>query len=859
MYKIKHQPALILLLAALFALSACGMQEEDPEDRFVSLISSRAAEGDASRADPGYMQYLEKQSLQGGAVKLAQIVSGSNHLWRHAYAEPRPEELSSRGSVWLHLNPQTLRTPSRASVLAHLTSPALWVSLNQSGITGLYLAPTGGNGSLWAQDQKRGLGTGEDVIQYSFGRNVGTEQEYSRIIERSKTHHVLLGGDLIPVAGGIGPDFMLATRNLRDYPGLFCMIEVPRPMWSNLPPMRQQGGDLQLTPLTLEQQRKLSAGGLFPEALRQDSMPQFIKTGWAATGEIRGTDGNLRRWVYRYAYNSKRPLLNFSDPSNLANKVMSGSVIFQSGVLGNTLAAHAVSPLLGLEPESEPPKNITDASSHSLALEVSTSLSRQTRAYGSYSLLKDELPLPLLYEAMQDGPDLVLDSALSPAAEHALLSGDASLLNFMADEALNFRIDWSRLVHASTGHAGISYQLPHLEYLAALPDSAQIQRARLRRAEELRQATLRQAERLASPRQGDGNLFEELRLHTTPAGLAALAVGVYRPSELTPDKAEMIRRGHMSLQFFKAMQPGVFMVSGQDLTGTMPIELSAGADGREPDKKLALIGSYPLLASAETGIVSSLGLPRAKTLYGTIDAQLYNPNSFFSELGRLLRLREKLGIAQGKVVWRFQPENSGMIALLIRLPQNDQGGSGKAAAYALAISNFSQSESSEKFDLARVPELKEMLGWAELRALEGNISSVGRSGNSLYFTAPGWSWGLVLLKHGDGQALRDLGHMVPNDQADGVSAADLNFEGDEQLGELPDLDEMGIYPAAGPEEAVTAPAIPPQLPDKTVNGEPESGRPATDEPVTHEPATSFESDGLTPSNAKDTPEGEQTE
>lgn len=837
MYKLKRQYALILLLATLLTSAACTMQEEDPENRFASLISSRAAEGDASRADPGYMQYLEKQSLHGGAAKLAQIVSGSNYLWRRSYAKPRAEELTVRSSVWLHLNPQTLQTPSRASVLAHLTSPALWACLNESGITGLYLAPTGGSGSLWDQDPKRGPGTGEDVLQYGFARNVGTEQEYSRIIECSKAHRVLLGGDLIPVAGGIGPDFMLATRNLRDYPGLFCMIEVPSQMWAVLPAVLQQSDDLQLTPLTLEQQRKLAAGGLFPEALRQDSMQQIIKTGWAATGEIRGTDGNLRRWVYRYAYNYKRPLLNFSDPSSLANKVMSGSVIFQSGILGNTLAIHEISPLLGLEPESTPPKNITDASSHSLALGVSTSLSRQTRAYGSYSLLKDELPLPLLYEAMRDGPDLVLDSALSPAAEHALLTGDASLLNFMADETLNFRIDWQRLVHASTGHSGVSYRLPHLEYLAALPNSSPVQRSRVRRAEELRQETLRLAERLSTPEQDGGNLLEERHLYSTPAGLAAMALGVYRASEVTPGKAEMIRRGHMLLQFFKAMQPGVFMVSGQDLTGTLPIELSAGVDGREPDKTLALIGSYPLLSSAETGVVSNLRLPRAKTLYGTIDAQLYNSNSFFSELGRLIRLRDRLGMAQGTVIWRFQPKNTGMFALLIRLPMKDLPGSGSSPAYALAISNFSQSESAESFNLSKIPELKEMLTWADLRTLDGTITSVGRSGNSLYFSAPGWSWGLILLSHRGEQALQDLGHMVPNDLTNGVTAADLKFVDEAQLTELPDLDKMGIYPAAGPEQAAAAQAkSPEETLEQSLQGSPENPQL---ESIQSEPATSF--------------------
>ena len=247
----------VLCAALLLLLPGCGAQEERAEDRFAEIITARAAEGGINRADPGYMQYIERQSMLHNSARLAQMVSGSNFIWRRPAASPRTAELLERSNVWLALNPQTLQTPGRSTVLTHLSSPALWASLNEAGITGLYLAPTGASGSLWDHDPKRSMGVYNDVIQYSFAKSIGTEQEYSRIIERSKQHKILLGGDLVPAATGIGPDFLLAIRNLRYYPGIFCLIEVPKSLWPVLPSLKRTDGELQVAASSADQIARL--------------------------------------------------------------------------------------------------------------------------------------------------------------------------------------------------------------------------------------------------------------------------------------------------------------------------------------------------------------------------------------------------------------------------------------------------------------------------------------------------------------------------------------------------------------------------------------------------------------------------
>lgn len=754
-----HKKLLALFAFFLLLLPGCSVQEENAEDRFAEIISARAAEGGINRADPGYMQYIERQSMLHDAARMAQMVSGSNFIWRRPSAAPWPEALLELNNVWLTLNPQMVQTPGRSSVLAHLSSPALWSSLNESGITGLHIAPTGASGKLWDHDPKHYLGAHDNIIQYTFSKDIGTEQEYSRVIEQSKRHNILLGGDLIPAATGIGPDFLLAVRNLRNYPGIFCLIEVPKSLWSNLPTAkRDNSGDVQVMALNPVQIERLSREGLFPKSLRQDAIKDVIKTGWAATSEVRGNDGNLRRWVYRYAYDIKRPILNFGDPSSTAQQIAGGSTIFQSAILGNSLTAAQLSPLIGLEPDAKTPKSSTEHSDFALLSSVASRLASQSRAYGSNSWIKDELPMPIARELMQNGPDAV-QGMFTPAAEHALLTGNASLLNFLQDEALNFGLDWSRLVHSSVGHEGLSYALPHLRYLASPPPSARIQSFRINRAKTLLREVPAQAMSVAAPknRTDSARLFENNRLYTTPVGVSALALNIHNNSELTPENESAIRNGHMLLQFFKAMQPGIYMLAGQDLVGAMPVDQSYLTDERLRDKHLAAMGAFPLLSGAESGVYGSISLPKAKSIYGSVDMQLYHSASFLRELGELISLRQRLGIARGTVIGRLKSNNPGTSVLVTRLPRANQAASRPGArTYAISVVNFSQTESSEYLDLSTIPELEAILPNAQVGLATGNFLSMRRQENWLFMLEPGWSKGLVLIEEGPEPIIKEM-------------------------------------------------------------------------------------------------------
>ncbi|MDR2503113.1 MAG: hypothetical protein LBD82_01810 [Deltaproteobacteria bacterium] len=786
-------PAVAVLVPALaFSLCSCALSTDNKHRPPPLPVSSANLE--SGRPDPGYLQYLERQSMLSHASRLSQIVSGSNMNWRRPSARPIPEKLLLKGDVWLHIHPQNLRGSAQNPPLRRLGDPALWDTLRTAGISGLYIAPTGSGGDIWDNTRSEShVGDSGDIIQYTLPRSIGSEEDYAELLRQAEKRKILLGGDILPLAGGLGPDFFLSTRNFREYPGLYCMFELPDEYWPLLPPSSGSGEEWRVSPLTREQIQSLSDRRLIPERMRQDNLPYVPQSGWAATDEIRGQDGNLRRWVYRYAYNYKRPLLNLYDPSQTARKILNGSLIYQVGILGNALAGCQIAPLIGLDASGGAPTEIVGQSNYAASLGLVRELARQSRAYGGWTWLRDELPLPLLREAMQNGPDLVKDSVFSPAAEHALLVGKSFFLQFMLDEALKENIDFSRLVHASSGPYGIDYTMPHLRYMSGLaaleeerhmPDKdyplaadggrsiKDITSADLsgpgawKTIQESEKSldnnmagiilgeTLLQARSKVLPAAGGEirGAFEGSTLYTTPAGLAALALGL-SPDVRTDAAAQAdIRRGHMLLQFFKIMQPGIVMFGGQDLVGAMPLSLQA-LTRLNPlkawDKKLSSMGAYSLFKDKENAPTAGIGgIPETYSLYGPLDLQINDPESPLNALIEMLLLRRELSLDKGTLIGSLQSKGEGMIATVARLPGDgfNAAQAGPSPSYIIAISNFSRKSSEETLDLSRLPELASMAENARLTMLYGDMGDIYRHKDRLLFTAPGWSKALILVE-----------------------------------------------------------------------------------------------------------------
>jgi len=672
-----QRPVFVFLLVLCLALSSCA-----PSSQKTSGASAPTGGMLIPRADPAYLQYLERQSMLLQSSQMAQIVSGSELAWRAPASAGSPESMLDYADNWLFIHPMTVLTTGRVSVFGQLTASSTWPMLREFGVRGLYVAPTQGSGALWARNRS-GFDTGDDVVQYDFSRIVGNDDQYRQLMRSVIDNNALFGSDLIPGATGLGPDFFLAVRNVREYPGIYCMVEVPRALWKHLPDVAEEWGVAALDQAHID---ALNREGLLPHAMRDDVSPLGRPGGWAATGGVRGVDGNTYRWVYRFYGTPDFAVLNWEDPSRAAHRILSGSAVRQVGLQGQALLGLRFEALQGLE--AAPLGLPEDAPGSSFSIEpartAAQSIGREVQRYGGWSWVRDDsLPLHSVSSYLSSGVDYIYDSAFSPGAEHALLSGDASLLRFMADETLRLRIPSRRLVHVMPNQDGINYSLPHLSYLAS--GSGGEQAASFRRGTQDVMHSI--AARANSP------LVQNNYLYATAPGLAALALGATSLSEAQANIAE-IKKGHSLLVFFKAMQPGVLMLTGQDLSGVLPLQWGGGG---AVQPQASSRGGYGLTSGAAGIPVTMQGMPRAPQLYPAPDIQVHMPNAFMQRIGPILRTRTQSDISKGSLVARPSTEGKGSIALVTRLPDGN--------GFLLSVCNFSRKAVTETISLIGIPGL----------------------------------------------------------------------------------------------------------------------------------------------------------
>lgn len=143
------------------------------------------------------------------------------------------------------------------------------------------------------------------------------------------------------------------------------------------------------------------------------------------------------------------------------------------------------------------------------------------------------------------------------------------------------------------------------------------------------------------------------------------------------------------------MQPGVFSLAGWDLVGALPlsnkqVEHLLGDD----DFRWINRGAIDMMGYHPQAKESSWGLPKALTLYGSLPQQSMDPDSFVSQLKRMLKVRKKYDIHLARAVNVPNVENQGVFLLVMKLPNDDQ--------MAITAINFGRSAVVETVDLSQV-------------------------------------------------------------------------------------------------------------------------------------------------------------
>lgn len=696
----------VIVLALCSTFCACGAADTRP---------SSIAQGDNTvlRADPGQAQWLEKQSMLNASVELAKVVSASSISWQLSPVGEAHQELFKHANTWLSVNPTTLITPGDQSAFAHLRSSSIWRALQQNNIRGLYIAPAFSSGSVWSGSYYV-MDDYDDPVSFSFSDAAGSDKEYFSLLQEANRNKAILGVQLVPSATGIGPDFFLAARNMRNYPGIYCMVEVPESLWDQLPAAKSEW-DVQV--IEPDQVLALGNSGLFAPVFTQEAQLN-LPGGWAATGEVRGIDGQLRRFAYRYYNNPHRAVLNWSDPSAAGRRVVSGSIVRSVGELGAAFVGTSFLPLSGLMPYEQP---VPGQTAFEPGLSASSDVGQEVRRYGGWSWNKDRMPLPMLQAYLNQRVDFVNDSIISTGAGHALVTGQASLLRVSLDRAQELDIDFSRLVHCMPGSDGLFYK-------NGLPES----RAAF-------------SELINYP--GVSNILKDGTLQATGAALAAISLGFGPEQDIDENAKQKIQKGHEAMAFFMAAQPGLFMVPAHDVMGALPAGWIPKEVYSQATDSNQTQGGVSLLGERKRILISGKGVVATPTLYQGIDIQASLDGSFLNHVGKLAAMRDRTDVGAGKYLGRGKTQGSGIVIVFTELPGNK--------GVLIAATNFNKNAANESVRLADIPASKSLPGGKLVDPFSGK--NIGSANGSVNISVPGWGTKAVVVQPRGSSPLNEVG------------------------------------------------------------------------------------------------------
>jgi len=610
------------------------------------------------------LKWLKKQSMLYNAELLAKKVSGNKCQWQRPYAIPQPEEAVEKASVWFTAYPPSTITKEDESMLQALGSEKLWNAFEQIGIKAIHTGPMKRSGGVKDGKYTETVDGWFDRITLSIDPHYGTDAQYKDLVKTAERHNGIIAGDIIPGHTGKGADFQLALMNYKDYPGIYHLVEIDEKDWNLLPEIDDKGESVNLSE---DKVNILKDKGYIVGHLQRIlfSVPGVTGvTAWDATGIVKGVDGVKRRWVYLHYFKPGQPSLNWLDPTFAANKILAGDIIKTKSVLGATVLRLDANPFLGIEIKKNSDKCWSEG--HPLSVSATNNIAWQMRKLGGWSFQELNLTIDDVDQFSKYGADLSYDFITRPAYNHALLTGDAGLLKLTLELMMEYGIRPISLIHALQNHDEITYELVHFERHGS--DKFKYKGKKID-GSELRKLIRNQMENSAINEEITYNKLSGNGLCTTFTGLCATALGIGDIYNLDKEQIEMIKKGHLLMAMYNAMQPGVFACSGWDLVGALPLkdeqikELLADGDTRWVNR-----GAIDLMNSNISAEKSSSGLPKAQALYGSIPEQLKNPTSFVSKLKNILDIREKHKVYKAELIELPEVNNDSVIAMLNELP-----------------------------------------------------------------------------------------------------------------------------------------------------------------------------------------------
>ncbi|WP_407316292.1 maltose alpha-D-glucosyltransferase [Pseudomonas sp. nanlin1] len=617
-----------------------------------------------TKPDKDYVAWLEEQSMLNAARQRAKLYSGQARLWQRPYAQARPRDASAIASVWFTAYPASIVTREGGSVLQALGDETLWHALSEVGVQGIHNGPLKLSGGLKGRERTPSVDGNFDRQSFEIDPTLGTDAEMLMLSRIAAAHNAIVIDDAIPSHTGKGADFRLAELAYGDYPGLYHMVEIKEDDWGLLPEV-PAGRDAQnLSPEVVDILRdKYYIVGQLQRVIFFE--PGVKETDWSVTPVIVGVDDKPRRWVYLHYFKEGQPSLNWLDPSFAAQQMIIGDALHSIDVMGARILRLDANGFLGVERR---PEGNAWSESHPLSVTGNQLLGGAIRKAGGFSFQELNLTIDDIASMSHGGADLSYDFITRPAYQHALLTGNTEFLRLMLRQVHAFGIDPASLIHALQNHDELTLELVHFWTLHA-HDTYHYQ-GQTFPGNILREHIREEMYEHLTGEHAPYNLkFVTNGVSCTTASIITAALGIRDLDTLTAADVEQIKHIHLLLVMYNAMQPGVFALSGWDLVGALPLPADEVAhlmaDG---DTRWIHRGAYDLADLNPEAETSAGGMPRPRALYGSLVSQLQQPDSFASQLKKILAVRSAYDIAASRQLLVPDVEHPGLLLMVHELP-----------------------------------------------------------------------------------------------------------------------------------------------------------------------------------------------
>ncbi|GAA1977077.1 maltose alpha-D-glucosyltransferase [Microbacterium pumilum] len=661
-------------------------------------IDPRSATG----TNPSYVEWLVRQAMLKDADVLSRQLSGQPSMWRNPYARPDARRAITTADVWFTAYPISLITRPGESFLDALGQQVLWDAFERVGINAVHTGPVKRAGGIVGWRETPSVDGHFDRISTQIDPLFGDEAAFRRLTDVAESHGGSVIDDIVPGHTGKGADFRLAEMAFKDYPGIYHMIEIPPEDWHLLPEVPEGADSVNLDAAT---ELELSRMGYIIGELQRVIFytPGVKETNWSATAAVKGVDGAARRWVYLHYFKEGQPSINWLDPTFAGMRLVIGDALHSLGDLGSSALRLDANGFLGVEKSAEGLPGWSEG--HPLSHAANHIIAGMVRKVGGFTFQELNLAMEDIRDTGAVGADLSYDFVSRPGYQHALATGNTDFLRLALRESLEVGVEPVSLVHGMQNHDELTYELVHWG-TAHRDDVFPF------RHEEMTGAQIAEAIRaeLTSALTGEADfnrVFTQNGIACTTTSVIAAAQGFTSLDDITEDDVPAIRDAHVLLAKYNAWQPGVFALSGWDLTGMLTIpadqvrDLIATGDTRWIER-----GAHDLIDADPLAQRSLSGMPRGRSLYGSLPSQFESPDSFAAQLTDVISVRRDHGVAVATQIDVPDVAHGAMLVLVHRL---DEGSGDDAATIQLTVLNFSAESVDGTVHSAALPPQRDVV------------------------------------------------------------------------------------------------------------------------------------------------------